>query len=45
MLPEVAESNTHGFSGDELADHIGQQTVSGAPDPDLPTTTPSAHAR
>jgi arylsulfatase A-like enzyme len=45
MLPEVAESNTHGFSGGELADHIGQQTVSGAPDPELPTTTPSAQAR
>jgi arylsulfatase A-like enzyme len=45
MLPEVAESNTHGFSGGELADHIGQQKVSGAPDPHLPTTTPSAQAR
>jgi arylsulfatase A-like enzyme len=45
MLPEVAESGTGNFSGDQLADHIGTQKVSGAPDPELPTTTPAAQVR
>ena len=40
MLPEVEGSFTHGFSGDELADHYG----AGPPDstPDLPTPADSA---
>ena len=36
MLPEIKESNTHGFSGKDLADHFGAKT----PDetPDIPTS-------
>jgi arylsulfatase A-like enzyme len=37
MLPEIAESNTRSFTGDELADHYGSQKASGAPDPTLPS--------
>jgi hypothetical protein len=44
MLPEVAESGTGNFTGGQLADHIGTQKVSGAPDPEL-LTTPSVQAR
>ena len=44
MLPEIAESGTDNFTGGQLADHIGTRKVSGAPDPDLPTTTPTAQA-
>ena len=36
MLPEIAESFTNSFSGEELADHYGAQKPSGAPDPTLP---------
>jgi arylsulfatase A-like enzyme len=45
MLPEVAESGTGNFTGDQLADHIGTPKASRAPDPDLPSTTPTAQAR
>ena len=41
MLPEIVESNTRAFTGEELADHYGSQQASGAPDPSLrlsPTT-------
>jgi arylsulfatase A-like enzyme len=37
MLPEVADSGTNNFSGDELADHIGTPKASKEPDPGLPT--------
>jgi arylsulfatase A-like enzyme len=33
MLPEIAESFTRSFTGEELADHYGSQKASGAPDP------------
>ena len=36
MLPEIAESFTRAFTGEDLADHYGSQQVSGAPDPTLP---------
>jgi arylsulfatase A-like enzyme len=36
MLPEVTESFTNSFTGEELADHYGGQKPSGAPDPTLP---------
>jgi hypothetical protein len=45
MLPEVAESGTGNFTGGQLADHIGTQKVSGAPDPDLPATAPTGQAQ
>ena len=45
MLPEVVESGTSNFTGDQLADHIGTPKTSSAPDPGLPTTTPTAQAR
>jgi hypothetical protein len=36
MPPEIAESNTGSFTGEELADHYGSQKAGGAPDPTLP---------
>src|ERR1700726_1673256 len=36
MLPEIAESFTRSFTGEELADHYGSQKASGAPDPTVP---------
>jgi arylsulfatase A-like enzyme len=36
MLPEIAESFTNSFTGEELADHYGSQKPSGAPDPTVP---------
>ena len=36
MLPEIAESFTRSFTGDELADHYGSQKANGAPDPTVP---------
>ncbi|MDB5458893.1 MAG: sulfatase [Caulobacteraceae bacterium] len=35
MLPEIAESFTEGFDGDQLADHIGSPKASLQPDPAL----------
>ena len=32
MLPEVAESYTNGFTGAQLADHIGSPAVTSKPD-------------
>jgi hypothetical protein len=32
MLPEIAESNTGGFSGEDLADHFGAPEVGQEPD-------------
>ena len=40
MLPEVDESNTAGFTGDELADHIGAPPVSGKADNPVPPKRP-----
>jgi hypothetical protein len=38
MLPEVDESSSGSFTGDELADHIGAKPTSGKADnPALPT--------
>ena len=45
MLPEVAESVSANFTGDQFADHIGKQPASTAPDPGLPAAPPSALAR
>ena len=37
MLPEIDESTTGGFTGDQLADHIGRKETSGKADnPDPP---------
>ena len=36
MLPEADESNTSGFSGDQLADHIGASKATTKPDNPLP---------
>jgi arylsulfatase A-like enzyme len=44
MLPEIAESFTRSFTGDELADHYGSQKASAAPDPTLPLP-PAAQSR
>ena len=44
MLPEVAESFTNSFTGEELADHYGAQKASGAPDPIEPLP-PAAQLR
>jgi arylsulfatase A-like enzyme len=42
MLPEVDESSTDNFTGDQLADHIGAQKTSGKADnPALPKTPPA----
>jgi len=40
MLPEVDESNTGGFTGDELADHIGAPKASGKADNPVPLKRP-----
>ena len=45
MLPEVAESVSANFTGDQFADHIGKQPASTAPDPGLPAAPSSALAR
>jgi hypothetical protein len=42
MLPEIDDSSTGNFSGDELADHIGTQKTSGKADNPAPSKTPSA---
>ena len=44
MLPEIAESFTRSFTGDELADHYGLQKANAAPDPTLPLL-PAAQSR
>jgi arylsulfatase A-like enzyme len=44
MLPEIAESFTRSFTGEELADHYGSQKASGAPDPTIPLP-PDAQSR
>jgi arylsulfatase A-like enzyme len=42
MLPEIDDSSTGNFTGDELADHIGAQETSGKADnPDPPKTQPA----
>jgi hypothetical protein len=44
MLPEVDESNTSGFTGDQLADHIGAaKASSNADNPVPPGRPPAAH--
>jgi arylsulfatase A-like enzyme len=40
MLPEIDESYTFGFSGDELADHIGTPKASGKADNPTPSKAP-----
>ena len=39
MLPEVEESFTHGFSGEDLADHYGADDVDQKPDRPTPADT------
>jgi hypothetical protein len=42
MLPEIDDSSTDNFTGDDLADHIGAQETSGKADnPDPPKTQPA----
>jgi len=41
MLPEIDDSSTGNFSGDELADHIGAQKTSGQADNPVAPKTPS----
>jgi hypothetical protein len=45
MLPEVNESNTAAFSGDELADHIGARKASGKADSPVPPVKPAIKPR
>ena len=45
MLPEIAESFTNSFTGEELADHYGAQKPSGVPDPTLPAPPATQSAR
>jgi arylsulfatase A-like enzyme len=45
MLPEVDDSNTAGFAGDELADHIGAPKASGKADNPVPSKGPSVRPR
>lgn len=45
MLPEIDNSSTNIFTGDELADHIGTQQTSGKADNPVPPMTPSAKPR
>lgn len=45
MLPEIAESFTRSFTGEELADHYGSQQASGAPDPTVPLPPAAQSAR
>jgi len=42
MLPEIDESTSAGFTGDELADHIGTPRTNGKADNPLPSETLSA---
>jgi arylsulfatase A-like enzyme len=42
MLPEIDDSTTANFTGDELADHIRAQEASGKADNPAPTKMPSA---
>ena len=44
MLPEIAESFTRSFTGEELADHYGSQKANEAPDPTVPLP-PAAQSR
>jgi hypothetical protein len=44
MLPEIPESFTNSFTGEELADHYGAQKPSRAPDP-LEPLPPAAQLR
>jgi arylsulfatase A-like enzyme len=44
MLPEIAESFTRSFTGEELADHYGSQKANEAPDPTVPLA-PAAQSR
>jgi arylsulfatase A-like enzyme len=41
MLPEIDESYTDGFTGDELADHIGAKQPSGKADNPVPAGAPA----
>ena len=41
MLPEIDDSSTGNFTGDELADHIGAQETSGKADNPVPLKIPS----
>ena len=41
MLPEVDESYTHNFNGEELADHIGTPETIGKADNPSPQASPS----
>jgi hypothetical protein len=45
MLPEIAESFTRSFTGEELADHYGSQQANGAPDPTVPLPPAAQSAR
>jgi hypothetical protein len=40
MLPEIDDSSTGNFTGDELADHIGAQETSGKADNPVPPKMP-----
>ena len=42
MLPEIDESYTFNFTGDELADHIGTPKATGKADNPVPSKDPSA---
>ncbi len=42
MLPEIDESYTDNFTGDQLADHIGTPKAPGRADNPLPSKSPSA---
>jgi arylsulfatase A-like enzyme len=44
MLPEIDDSVTDNFTGDQLADHIGTQKASGKADNPVPPTTPPVKA-
>ena len=45
MLPEVDDSYTFSFSGDELADHIGAKASSGKADNPVPISAPAETPR
>ena len=45
MLPEVEESITHGFTGEELADHYGADELDQKPDVPTPADTAGSTAR
>ncbi len=44
LLPEIGESFTRSFTGEELANHYGSQKASGATDPTVPLP-PAAQSR